>query len=752
MLIPVLEAASILLLALSAGLAFRLIRMTGRHAAWILIASAFSLAAAQRAVTLVRFAERDFAHPPGSLSGEWIVLVISALMALGIAKIALLFRKIRRSESALALSEKRYRNIFHKTAVSLWEEDVSKVKSLLEELKSRGVSNFRDYMEKHPDFVRKAVKMTKVLDVNERTLELYKAKSKEELLGSLDRVFIPESYPVFREILIALAEGKTYFEAEAVNRTLQGEPMDILMTVTLFSEGAKTDHILVSIMDITERKRIERNLYLFKNLMDQTNDAIYVVDPEDGRFLDVNYQACASLGYSREELLKMGVPDIDMVLTSRELWRARVEKLKRGRSNLIERTHQRKDGSTFPVEVNVRYVCDGEEAYLIAVVRDISERRKIETELQRMEKLESLGVLAGGIAHDFNNLLTGILGNIGIAKKPGISGKLVYERLEKAEKAALRAKGLTRQLLTFSRGGTPVKSTLSLKKLIRDAAGFALTGSNVKCEFDLAEDLRFVDADEDQIVQVIHNLVLNADQAMPEGGEIRIRAANVAVNSGSHLPLQKGEYVKVCVEDQGFGIPKENLNRIFDPYFTTKKRGSGLGLASAYSILKRHGGWIDVEPRAEGGTTFAFYLPVSEKALRFKKETSERPLSGQGRILVMDDEEIVRDVAGKILRHMGYEVDFAGEGSEALDLYRDAKKAGRPFHLVIMDLTIPGGMGGKETIRKLLEIDPEAKAVVSSGYSNDPIMSDCKAYGFKGVLRKPYRPREMGDVLSSLGT
>jgi len=384
---------------------------------------------------------------------------------------------------------------------------------------------------------------------------------------------------------------------------------------------------------------------------------------------------------------------------------------------------------------------------LVLVFRDITDSKKIEEELQKAQKLESIGVLAGGIAHDFNNILVAILGNISIAKIYAKPGDNVFERLQEAEKASLRAKDLTQQLLTFSKGGDPIKKAASISEVIKDTVSFILSGSYVGCEFDMTEDVWTVDVDKGQISQVIHNLVINATQAMPEGGRIFITAENKKVDRNTNLPLSPGDYVEISIKDQGIGITKNHLSKVFDPYFSTKQKGSGIGLASAYSIVKRHDGYLGVESEIGVGTTFHIYLHASKKKFEKIKETDTSIPSGHGKILLMDDDDIILEVGGNMLEVLGYDVIFARNGDEAIKIYENHKEKGTPFDVVIMDLTIPGGMGGKETIKILKKVNPEVKAIVSSGYSTDPIMANYKEYGFMGVIAKPYEITGIGEIL-----
>ena len=324
--------------------------------------------------------------------------------------------------------------------------------------------------------------------------------------------------------------------------------------------------------------------------------------------------------------------------------------------------------------------------------------------------------------------------------------------LNEMEKASIQAKNLTQQLLTFSRGGKPVKKLIALAELVKNSATFSLRGSNVRCEFSISQDLLPMEVDEGQIGQVINNLVLNADHAMPEGGTIEICAENITLTADNEFSLPAGPYLKTSFRDHGVGIAPDHLPKVFDPYFTTKQKGSGLGLTVAYSIIDKHNGRMTVESELGHGTTFTIHLPASDQPASQPIDEEKRLFIGKGKILVMDDEGFIRDVATKMLSKIGYEVSAANDGNQAIEMYRQAQRSGKPFDTVIMDLTIPGGMGGKEAIQKLKKLDPNVKALVSSGYSNDPIMSNFRDYGFQGVVKKPYRIQDMSDALRSLIT
>ncbi len=389
---------------------------------------------------------------------------------------------------------------------------------------------------------------------------------------------------------------------------------------------------------------------------------------------------------------------------------------------------------------------------VVLVFRDVTQEHLRKEDLQKAQKLESIGLLAGGIAHDFNNLLTAILGNISLTRLGNASATQQAEWLTEAEKAVGRARDLTQQLLTFSKGGSPIRKTARLGEMIMDSTGFSLRGSNVRCSFSIPEDLWPVEADLCQLSQVISNLVINADEAMPSGGTIRVSGRNLEIGMPRPESLPEGRFVEISVEDEGFGIDEEHLQRVFDPYFTTKKKGNGLGLATSYSIVRHHDGLISVNSKRGHGSTFRMFLPASERQPP-PPAVNQAVLPGNGRILVMDDEEMILRVASQMLSFLGYEVETASDGAGAIERFAAAQASSRPFDAVILDITVPGGMGGKETVQRLRASDPDVRAIVSSGYSNDPIMADFRTHGFKGIAVKPYEllslSRALHDVLSS---
>ncbi len=528
------------------------------------------------------------------------------------------------------------------------------------------------------------------------------------------------------------------------------------VTSSVLRDSDNPVYAIVMIEDITKNKLMEEELAAEKERLSVTlrsiGDGVIATDIE-GNIILMNKAAEEITGWSQREVFERSLYEIFYLIndqTSEPYEDIHAEIIKNSdilqfNDNVILVDRHLEERALILSGSPIRNT-NGNTIGVVLVFRDITEKRKIEDELFKAAKLDSLGVLAGGIAHDFNNILAEILANVQLAHAFYKRDRDITKYLRDIEDAIERATGLTKQLLTFAKGGAPIKKTASISDLIRDNVEFALRGTNVNCEFKLAEDLWSVEVDQGQISQVINNLIINAYQAMPNGGTIAVQAENLTVKRDTVIPT--GKYIKLSVADRGSGIPDEYLHKIFDPYFTTKPGGSGLGLATSYSIIKRHDGHIEVEPNEGQGTIFHIYLPASESKVYSKEEETELYITGDGKVLLMDDDLNIRYLIGQMLEYIGYRVRSAQDGDELLELYRRAMEAGDPFDVVILDLTIPGGKGGRETINELLKIDPKCKAIVSSGYSNDPIMADYLQYGFCGVVSKPYKINELAEAIN----
>jgi PAS domain S-box-containing protein len=522
--------------------------------------------------------------------------------------------------------------------------------------------------------------------------------------------------------------------------------------------------------EITERKLAEEALKesqkSLANIIDFLPDATLVIDKE-GKVIAWNKAIEEMTGIKASDMVGKGNYEyalpfwgqrrpilIDLVFKPRE----KIEKytlVKReglALSAVFYHPNFRGGGTYLFGKASILLDFHGNIIGAIESIRDITLHQRAEAERQRLSKLEAIGTLAGGIAHDFNNILTAITGYISLAMLDPQMGERSRGRLTKADQACQQAQNLARQLLTFAKGGAPIKELVSLEKLVAESGSLACRGSQVRCELTFPKELQSIEVDSGQINQVFQNLIINAIQAMPQGGTIEITGENIKVGKHGRLPLETGNYVKVSIKDKGVGIPKEYLQKIFDPYFTTKQKGSGLGLATVYSIIKKHNGLISAESRLGEGSTFHVYLPASDQKIMQQPKEIRELLSGKGKILVMDDEAMVREVLGMMLLTLGYEAKFAKDGVEAIELFSQAQGSADPFAAVILDLTVPGGMGGREAMAKLLKIDPQVKAMVSSGYFDDPIMADFQKYGFAGVIAKPYKVAELGKVLNKVLT
>jgi two-component system, cell cycle sensor histidine kinase and response regulator CckA len=520
--------------------------------------------------------------------------------------------------------------------------------------------------------------------------------------------------------------------------------------------------------DITGRKLTEEKLReseeLYRLLAELAPNAITVADP-GGTIRMANPKALQLFGYDHDSEV-IGANILEWVepgcLDAASL--ALTELLAQGSVGDRELRLLNRDGTSFPSDISASLLRDsrGRPALLIIVASDATARRQAEAERLKLQKTEAIGTLAGGIAHDFNYLLQGVFGYIALAKLSVVDQDEAVAMLEHAELAITQAVNLTSQLLTFAKGGTPLKKRILPAAIIASASRFALSGSGTRCELALAQDLWPIDADEGQLGQVIQNVVLNASQAMQLAGTVVISADNLELPRGSSVTLPEGgRFVRVRVSDAGIGIAPQHLSKVFDPYFTTKIKGSGLGLATSYSIVKRHGGTVSVASEAGAGTTFSILLPAAAPGPSTEPVAATPPGSDPRsaprgasqrkiRVLVMDDEQMVRQVATDLIAICGYAASEASDGEEAILKLGEARDAGEPFDLVILDLTVRGGMGGEEAIGKIRGLAPEIKAVVSSGYSDNSVVSDYRAYGFDAYLNKPYTLAALRECLAAL--
>ncbi len=608
-----------------------------------------------------------------------------------------------------------------------------------------------------------AIKSDGLISIFNPSAEKIFGHKKSDMIGQPLDLLMPE---IFREdhrenvkSFFMSGEPNGAIGETLVLQGLHSEGREFPMEISLNEASYGGNKLVIAVArDITERKQAEEALIeseeKLRNITSSANDAIVMAD-EKGNISFWNSAAEKIFGYDKTEVIGK---DMASHIFSEDVapdMRNRLESLGEiGKDLYLGKTNEfvarKKNGDHFLMELSLSALKVKGKWHSIGILRNITERKLLEAELQKASKIESVEVLAGGIAHDFNNLLTSIIGNTSLAMDIINPGDDVYDMLIDAEKAAQRAQDLTQQLLTFSKGGAPVKKLTSLDSLIKDSIRFGLIGSNVKCNSSIPDNLWAVEIDEGQINQVINNLIINADQAMPEGGLIELKAENVDAESESFLPQNEGKYVKISIQDEGAGIPEKHIRKIFDPYFTTKQKGSGFGLSTSFSIISKHDGYLTVESVLDQGTTFYIFLPASPQDIQLSKDNKDKQEKSKGKVLVLDDEVVVRKIVGKMLNRIGCEVEFAEDGAEAIESYKSAIKSQDPFDFIIMDLTIPGGMGGEEAIKKLREIDPEVTAIASSGYSKDPIVTNCSKYGFSDFLVKPYKISELKRIIKSV--
>jgi len=497
-------------------------------------------------------------------------------------------------------------------------------------------------------------------------------------------------------------------------------------------------------------RKIRESEEKFRLYTENSLDLIYQID-QDGIIAYCSPSVIYVLGYQPHELIGTNLVDY---ITEDSFHHAvdKLNRVKNGESlNRLDLQLKKKNGLSIYAEINaVPILQNGKVVSIHGIIRDTTSRIELERQRHLIQKQKSISTLAGGIAHDFNNMLGVITGNISYALSQVDQDDELHDVLRDVQEGTKQAQSLTQQLLTFAKGGEPVKKVIALNQLIKDASGLVTRGAKSKCEYHLAKDLCRVEADAGQLQQVISNLVINADQAMPDGGIISIQTENFEAEPENDFHLTAGYYVKISIEDQGIGIQDKYLTQIFDPYFTTKQNGNGLGLATTYSIIKRHGGHIMVDSETGKGTVFHIYLSADFGSLNESSKKSKQTHMGHGKILIMDDQVPILNMLERILNRMGYDTECALDGSEAVHKYHFACKSQKPFDIVILDLTVPGGMGGTETMQELLKINPDIKAIVSSGYSNDSIMANYKNYGFCGVMPKPYTKIQLSEVLNKI--
>lgn len=556
-----------------------------------------------------------------------------------------------------------------------------------------------------------------------------------------------EETPLYRAL-----QGQTIVDEEL--KFIRDPDQTIWLSGTyapIFNDDQSLIGVIAIYTDISQRKQRIENLLasereLLKVTLNSIGEGVMAVD-QQGYVIFLNKSAANLIGHIPEEAIGKPFEKIFYLFNDKtsEPVDFRIPNLA---NNLMILSRELKE---VPISLSSSPIktMDGQVIGTVAVFQDITEKLKTQQELSKADKLESLGILAGGIAHDFNNILGAILSNVQLAIMKMEKSQDIRKYLLNTVETTRKASNLTKQLLTFSKGGAPVRKDCSLVDLIRDTVEFALRGAKVKAEFMISDNLWFASIDEGQISQVLNNMVINAEQAMPKGGVIQVIAENIVL--GDDFGVKPGNYVKISVKDQGIGIPKENLSKIFDPFFTTKKDGNGLGLATSYSIIRHHEGFMEVESQEGAGTTFYIYLPASSSSLVIPNPKKGVTASGKGlKILLMDDEENILHAVGEMLMNYGYQVVLTVDGDKAILAYQEALKNGMPFDAVIVDLTVPGGKGGQEVIAYLRDFDPKIKAIVSSGYADDLIIADYERFGFKGVVSKPYKIEELNKVLQKV--
>ncbi|MCX5829858.1 MAG: PAS domain S-box protein [Deltaproteobacteria bacterium] len=513
-------------------------------------------------------------------------------------------------------------------------------------------------------------------------------------------------------------------------------------------DQGKAKAIIMTSRDISERKAAEEK---YRSIFDNAMEGIFQTTI-DGRFLSANQALAHIFGYESPEELMSSVTNVGRQLyVNPETRQAHMRLIdEAGKVKRFETQGFRKDGSIFWASINTRLVRDnaGNPKHYEGFLVEFTEQKRMKEDLLRTHKLESLGVLAGGIAHDFNNLMMAVEGYMDLALLGLDPDSKACRYLDSAQQCIDQTGELTSRLITFSKGGFPLRKSCDVEELVRDSVHSTVKGAHVNATFDFADDLWPAEIDELQMRQCFYNLTTNAVEAMPQGGKLTVRTENVEIHEGAAYPVKEGSYVKITFTDEGFGITEEHLDKVFDPYFSTKgmgaQKGMGLGLSVCYSVLKKHEGYILVDSKPGKGTAVNLYLPVRVAHQQAKEKEVKKALATDTmRILIMDDERSIREIERAYLERLGYDVTDAKDGQEAIAIYTRTLHNGRPFDLVILDLTVRQGLGGQLTMERLLKIDPKIKAIIASGYVNDPVIEHYSNYGFHGAMKKPFKGEEL---------
>jgi PAS domain S-box-containing protein len=666
-----------------------------------------------------------------------------------------------RAQAALRESESRYRLLFENSHIGIIECDFRSTMEWMEGLRAAGVTDLGEWADQHAEEMTAAMNRLPMVGMNAAALRLVGAKTLEDVTANVAHILSPEAWALRRQSFLAAWQGRNEAEGEMALYALDGTTRHVHSHwwVPMVDGNQNFERTSIALLDLTQAKTAELELAAERERLAVTLSAMaegVVTTDADGQIRFINKAACVITGWTSAAAVGRRIGDVCTLRHEKSgavVAPPVVAALAAGRAvdlppqtTLLRRVGGRGlvEGCCAPIRDQ-----DGKGIGAVLVLRDVTERSRLEAELQRASKLESVGILAGGIAHDFNNILAIVMGNLTLAQLDAGTGAAALRWLKEAERGAFRARDLTQQLLTFAKGGDPVRTAVLLPEIVREAAKFALHGSTVRGEFEIEDNLWAAEVDGGQIGQVVQNLVINAMQAMKGGGSIRITLRNEEVAADSTTPLAAGRYLRLSLADTGTGIRPEHLARIFEPYFTTKEQGSGLGLATVYSIIRKHQGHVAVESELGKGTTFHLWLPAAKQAPT-EAVLSRSPFEVmQGRILFMDDEEPIRQMVNVLLGRLGLTVKTVADGAELVREYAAARSTGQPYDLVMMDLTVPGAMGGREAMQELRKLDPAVRAVVSSGYSGDPVLANFREHGFCGIVPKPYRVNDLIKVLRS---